>query len=130
MNGIINFIKQWTLPFALVTGSLTYLLFSRVPQLAPVGDAVGPVLVGLMPAVIFVMLYITFCKINLSEFRPRLWHFALQGIRNLYLRHLSYGCSSAHRDRKIRWQHSQHDGLHDYCQRVYIGYHSAFIPYG
>ena len=77
MNGIINFIKQWTLPFALVTGSLTYLLFSRVPQLAPLGDAVGPVLVGLMPAVIFVMLYITFCKINLSEFRPRLWHFAL-----------------------------------------------------
>ena len=83
MNGIINFIKQWTLPFALVTGSLTYLLFSHVPQLAPVGDAVGPVLVGLMPAVIFVMLYITFCKINLSEFRPRIWHFALQGIRVL-----------------------------------------------
>ena len=83
MNGIINFIKQWTLPFALVTGSLTYLLFSHVPQLAPVGDTVGPVLVTLMPAVIFVMLYITFCKINLSEFRPRIWHFALQGIRVL-----------------------------------------------
>ena len=29
------------------------------------------------------MLYITFCKIDMHNFRPRKWHFALQGIRVL-----------------------------------------------
>jgi conserved transporter len=37
--------------------------------------------VKLLPVVIFVMLYITFCKIQLGDLRPRAWHFILQAIR-------------------------------------------------
>lgn len=81
MNRIIAFIRQWTLLFALCVGSGIYLLFSRVGPLVPVGDAVGPFLVSLLPVVIFLMLYVTFCKINLTDFRPRKWHFILQAIR-------------------------------------------------
>lgn len=80
---IIAFIKQWTLPTAIVTGSLVYLLFSRVSPLVPIGDAAGPFLVSLMPFIIFTMLYVTFCKIKMDEFRPRAWHFLLQGVRVL-----------------------------------------------
>ncbi|HAT61084.1 MAG TPA: transporter, partial [Prevotella sp.] len=81
--GIIKFIKQWTLLFAICVGTIIYLLFSRITFLSPIGDAVGPCLVRLMPFVIFTMLYVTFCKIKLDEFRPRTWHFCLQGIRTL-----------------------------------------------
>ena len=80
---ILDFLKKWTLPSGLIIGATVYLLFSRIAPLQPIGDAVGPLLVKLLPVLIFVMLYITFCKINLSEFRPRIWHFALQGIRVL-----------------------------------------------
>ncbi len=80
---IIKFIKQWTLLFAICAGTIIYLLFSRISFLLPIGDVVGPRLVSLMPFIIFTMLYVTFCKIKLDEFRPRTWHFCLQGIRTL-----------------------------------------------
>lgn len=81
--GIIRFVKDWTLLCSLIVGSVIYLLFSRIAPLEPIGDCVGSKLVDLMPYVIFSMLYITFCKIDMHNFRPRKWHFALQGIRVL-----------------------------------------------
>ena len=78
---IIAFLKKWTLPSGLIIGAAVYLLFSRIDPLQPIGNVVGPFLVKLLPVVIFVMLYITFCKIQLGDLRPRAWHFILQAIR-------------------------------------------------
>ena len=80
---ILDFLKKWTLPSGLIIGATVYLLFSRIAPLQPIGDAVGPLLVKLLPVLIFVMLYITFCKIQTGDLRPRAWHFILQAIRNL-----------------------------------------------
>jgi BASS family bile acid:Na+ symporter len=66
---------------ALFVGAIVYLIFSNVPLLVPIGEVVGPRLVALLPVVIFIMLYITFCKIQIDDLRPRTWHFILQGIR-------------------------------------------------
>ncbi|MGI6232415.1 MAG: transporter [Prevotella sp.] len=81
MSALIKFFKQWTLLVSLIVGSSVYLLFSRTPVLQPVGDFLGPKLVQIMPVVIFCILYVTFCKIQLTELRPRRWHFILQLIR-------------------------------------------------
>lgn len=78
---IIRFIKNWTLLVALCVGCIVYLTFAYLPPLEPVGDFVGPKLVSLLPVVIFVMLYMTFCKIDMHNFRPRTWHFLLQFVR-------------------------------------------------
>ena len=80
---ILDFLKKWTLPSGLIIGATVYLLFSRIAPLQPIGDAVGPLLVKLLPVLIFVMLYITFCKIQTGDLRPRAWHFILQAIRIL-----------------------------------------------
>lgn len=80
---ILDFLKKWTLPSGLVIGATVYLLFSRIAPLQPIGDAVGPLLVKLLPVLIFVMFYITFCKIQTGDLRPRAWHFILQAIRIL-----------------------------------------------
>ena len=32
---------------------------------------------------VFLLLYATFCKIKISELKPRTWHFAIQGVRTL-----------------------------------------------
>lgn len=78
---MLKLLKNWTLLCALVIGGCVYMLFSRIPLLEPVGDACGPLLVDMLPCVIFVMLYLTFVKINMAEFHPRRWHFILQAIR-------------------------------------------------
>lgn len=69
------------MPCAMVTGMLVYILFSTVSPLVPVGEAVSPYIINLLPVVIFIMLYVTFCKIQIDDLRPRAWHFWLQGIR-------------------------------------------------
>lgn len=79
--GIIKFVKQWTLPCAMVFGACVYLLFSEVSFLEPVGNAVGPFFMEIMPLLIFAILYVTFCKIRLHDLRLRAWHIWLQVIR-------------------------------------------------
>ena len=79
--GIITFIRKWTLLCALLFGTIVYMLFSEIPVLQPVGNTVGPWCVDVVPYVIFALLYVTFCKIDMENMRPRTWHFWLQFIR-------------------------------------------------
>ena len=58
-----------------------YLIFANVSFLEPIGDEVGPKLIHLMPVVLFALLYVTFCKIEIKEMKPQAWHFILQLIR-------------------------------------------------
>ena len=76
-----RFFRRFALPCSLVLGAIGYLLFANVPFLEPIGDAVGPHLISLMPIVLFALLYVTFCKIEIKEMRPQKWHFILQIIR-------------------------------------------------
>lgn len=78
---IIDFVKEWTLPCAMVFGACVYLLFAEVPLLMPVGTAVGPYFVEAMPVIIFLTLYVTFCKIRLHDLRLHTWHVWMQVIR-------------------------------------------------
>lgn len=79
--GIIRFVKEWTLPCAMVLGACVYLLFSNVDFLEPFGEAVGPYFLDAMPVLIFGMLYVTFCKIRLHDLQLRAWHVWLEVVR-------------------------------------------------
>ena len=78
---IIKFIKEWTLPCAMAAGACVYLMFAEVPFLEPVGEAVGPWFLEILPVLIFMTLYVTFCKIRLHDLRLRSWHVLMQAIR-------------------------------------------------
>ena len=78
---VFSFFRKFALPCSLVLGALGYLIFANVPFLQPLGDAVGPRLVELMPVVLFALLYVTSCKIEIKEMKPKAWHFVLQFIR-------------------------------------------------
>lgn len=78
---VFSFFWKFALPCSLVLGALGYLIFANVPFLQPLGDVVGPRLVELMPVVLFALLYVTFCKIEIKEMKPKAWHFVLQLIR-------------------------------------------------
>ena len=79
----VKFLKTWSLLVGLAVGSIVYLLFTEIAPLAPIGEFVGPLLVTVLPVNVFLMLYITFCKMRMDDMRPRRWHFILQGIRVL-----------------------------------------------
>ena len=81
MMKFFSFFRKFALPCSLVLGALGYLIFAYIPFLQPLGDAVGSRLVELMPVVLFALLYVTFCKIEIKEMKPKAWHFVLQLIR-------------------------------------------------
>ena len=65
----------------MATGAGIYLLFSEIDFLSPIGNAVGPFFLEVLPVLIFAILYVTFCKIRLHELRFSPWHVWLQVIR-------------------------------------------------
>ena len=73
-----GFIKEWMLPIAMVTGASVYLIYHWMPR--PV-HCIGPFLQGtvsvLQPLLIFMMLFLTFCRIEPRELRPHRWHWWL-----------------------------------------------------
>ena len=79
--GLWKFFREFALPCSLVLGAVVYLIFANVPFLEPFGEVVGPHLISLMPVVLFCLLYVTFCKIEIKEMKPKTWHFVLQLIR-------------------------------------------------
>ena len=81
LNMLWRFFRKFALPCSLVIGVVVYLIFANVPFLEPIGDWSGPRLVKLMPWVLFMLLYVTFCKIDIKEMKPKSWHFILQLIR-------------------------------------------------
>ena len=76
-----NFFRKFALPCSLVMGTVGYMIFANVPFLEPLGETVGPYLIDMMPVVMFALLYVTFCKIEIKEMKPQGWHFILQLIR-------------------------------------------------
>ena len=76
-----SFFKRFSLPVSLLVGVVAYLMFSQIEILEPIGDVAGPLFLDIMPVVLFTILYVTFCKIQIKEMKPRTWHFILQGIR-------------------------------------------------
>lgn len=80
---MLTTVKKWALPLSLIVGTVVYLVFSRVECLSPVADTAGPFLVKSMPYVMFAILYVTFCKIKISDLKPRGWHIRLQVVRIL-----------------------------------------------
>lgn len=77
MHQIIRFLKNWTLPVAMTVGIAAYFIAVRVPFLKNHGQEVMATISVVQPVLIFLMLFITFCKINLSQLRLRSWHLGL-----------------------------------------------------
>ena len=74
MNRFIRFIKNWTLPVAIVVGTTCYLTFYWIPALDTLGNQLSPVFDVIFPLFVFLTLLITFCKVDYHQLRPHRWH--------------------------------------------------------
>ena len=72
--GIISFVKEWTLPLAMGTGAAAYGVFAFTPQLDEAGRAMAPLFAAILPLFMFLVLFVTFCKVDFRQLRPVGWH--------------------------------------------------------
>ena len=68
------FLKDWTLPVSMGTGALLYLVFAYVPQLDEAALFFDPVMEAILPMFMFLVLFVTFCKVDFHKMRPVWWH--------------------------------------------------------
>ena len=80
---MLKFIKNWTLPIAMLIGTLAYLLFAKWTFLAPLKPVVNGFVSFITPWLIFAQLLLTFCKIDVKELIPKRWHLWLLMIQGL-----------------------------------------------
>ena len=64
------------------TGALLYLVFAYVPQLDEAALFLDPVMEAILPMFMFLVLFVTFCKVDFHKMRPVWWHLWV-GIFNL-----------------------------------------------
>ena len=74
MTKLIKFLKDWTLPIAMLMGVLIYLTFAKLEFLSPLKPTVREIDSYLTPALIFMQLLLTFCKVDPKQFRLCRWH--------------------------------------------------------
>lgn len=74
MKGILRFIKDWMLIFAMLSGIAGYFIYVNIPFLAPTHALAGKAVRLLQPLLIFSMLFLTFCKVNPKKLRLCPWH--------------------------------------------------------
>ncbi len=74
MHRFIVFLKNWTLPVAMLTGAVIYLLFHFIPCLQPIGKWYAPYNDHVLPDFMFLILFVTFCKVDFHKLRPVKWH--------------------------------------------------------
>ena len=71
---MLNFLKNWTLPIAMLTGALGYFLFADLPLLAPAKPLVRSLVRFMPPVLVFCQLLLVFCKIEPRDLLPSRWH--------------------------------------------------------
>lgn len=74
MQKLVTFLRQWALLVAIVLGAASYFVYMAIPCLAPYKaftlEAVGMI----QPTLLFLMLFVSFCKVEPSHLTPRPWH--------------------------------------------------------
>ena len=69
----IRFVKNWLLVIGIVTGACAYLLYHAIPALHPAGPVLEVICRKLQPVLLFLMLFLSFCKIEPRDLKPHRW---------------------------------------------------------
>ena len=67
--------RTWTLPFSMGIGAVAYLVFYYVPVLEEASQWFAPLFNSILPLFMFLILYVTFCKVDFKKLAPVKWHF-------------------------------------------------------
>lgn len=80
-NKLLQFFKNWLLVIGIITGAGAYLLYHAIPALHPAGPVMLVVVKKVQPALLFLMLFLSFCKIRPAELKPHRWQARMLAIQ-------------------------------------------------
>lgn len=66
-----KFIKDWMLIIGMVAGASLYLIYHAIPEIHSAGPVLERICKTAQPILLFSMLFLTFCKIEPRELKPR-----------------------------------------------------------
>lgn len=78
---LIAFIKNWMLPIAMAVGAASYYIYVNIPALDGTHQAVNKLISYVQPALLFCMLFVSFCRMSLKELKPKAWMLELLAIQ-------------------------------------------------
>ena len=84
-----RFLKDWSLPITMLGGVAMYMLYVNIPLFDNTHDTANKIVSFVQPMLIFLMLFVTFCKVKIGELKPAKWHFLLLAFQLLSLTALS-----------------------------------------
>ena len=73
-DDVLHFLKEWTLPVAMLAGTVVYFIFALTPALDGIATVMGPIIDDIFPLFMFLILFVTFCKVDFHKMRPVGWH--------------------------------------------------------
>jgi len=71
---IKKFLRDWMLILGIAAGVGLYILYANLPFLHPAGPFLKGFCTRIQPTLLFAMLFLSFCKIEPRDIRPRRWH--------------------------------------------------------
>lgn len=73
MNTFIDILRRWTLPIAMVVGVAAYFLFTALPWPDGTYHLAEEAVAIIQPTLLFLMLFLSFCKIKLKDLKFKQW---------------------------------------------------------
>lgn len=70
---MMAFLKNWTLPLAMLAGALGYFAYVGIPALDDTHVLALKTVAIVQPTLLFAMLFLTFCKVKPQDLRPARW---------------------------------------------------------
>jgi len=73
MNRFLRFYKDWSLPVGMAVGIIAYFVYAALPLSEEARSATHDAVGFIQPALLFSMLFLSFCKIDVSDLKPAPW---------------------------------------------------------
>ena len=74
LKKIFKFMKTWALPFSMLAGAAGYFIYTSIPGHEVANKFVSQSIAVIQPCLIFAMLFVTFCKVKITELKVTIWH--------------------------------------------------------
>ena len=70
---LVKFLRDWALIIGMIVGASLYLIYHAIPALHPAGPVLEQIAKRVQPVLLFIMLFLSFCRIEPQQMRPHKW---------------------------------------------------------
>lgn len=74
-ESVLMFLKDWMLVIGILAGISMYLVYLQIPAVHPYGPFLEKTVHVVQPVLLFLMLFISFCRIDPKQLKPHRWQF-------------------------------------------------------